>query len=65
MQLSTDTVWPGQREVGLGLFRHWWAIASVKVRVFSKPSLEQNEGRIRSNMSKAVSHLGKNVGLPV
>lgn len=65
MQLSTDTVWPGQHEVGLGLFRHWWAIASVKVRVFSKPGLEQNEGRIRSNMRKAVSHLGKNVGLPI
>ena len=41
---------PGPPEVGLGLFRHWWAIASVKVRVFSKPGLEENERQTGSSL---------------
>ena len=76
MQLNTDTVGlglglfrqmgpPGPPEVGLGLFRHWWAIASVKVRVFSKPRLEENERQIGSSLSKAMSCPGRNVGLPL
>ena len=60
MQLNTDTV-----GLGLGLFRHWWAIASVKVRVFSKPRLEENERQIGSSLSKAMSCPGRNVGLPL
>ena len=56
---------PEPPEVGLGLFRHWWSIASVKVRVFSKPGLEENERQTGSRLSKAMSCLGRNVGLPL